>query len=142
MTPASHHADDTPTESMIDSTRIILPGPLADPVPRVMTRKADDLAFVSPELLREKLRAVGYREPILPVPSQCAVDNCPNVTHDVICFDCASEIEWMAREEEDRKSRAKAAKAFWPAFLMICALLAGLFYCATELGVWLREVVK
>lgn len=139
---------DDRTESMVsphdacDTTRIVLPGPLLPPAPRVLQRQADDLAFCAPETLAAKLRAIGYREPILPVPSLCAVDGCGQMTHTTICFDCATEIEWMAREEEDRKSRRKASAAFWPALILVLAMLAGLFFCASQLGAWLRWAVS
>lgn len=133
---------DDRTESMVsphdacNTTRIVLPGPLLPPAPRVLQRQADDLAFCAPETLAAKLRAIGYREPIL--PRTCAVDGCVNLTHELICQDCEIELEALAQDEEDRKSRRKAAKAFWPALLLIVALLAVVFYCASQLGLWLR----
>lgn len=127
-----------------DSTIVVAPGPMLDPTPIVLQRQANDLALCAPESLAAKLRAIGYREPVLPVPSPCAIDSCPNITHDTICRDCTEEIEYMqriSREEIDLRSLAKkAARTAWSAILLVVALLAGLFYASSELGVWLRMV--
>lgn len=139
--------DTTPNEAMVslphdacDTTIVVAPGPMLDPTPIVLQRQANDLAFCAPENLAAKLRAIGYREPVLPVPSPCAIDGCDNVTHDTICRDCTEEIDFMQRQEADRRSRTKTAKAFWPALILVTALLAGLFYAASELGAWIRMV--
>lgn len=56
-----------------ETTRIILPGPLAEPVPRVLSRKAEDTAYMAPEVIRKRfanrLREAGYQEPELQVAS-------------------------------------------------------------------------
>lgn len=135
--------DTTPNEAMVslphdacDSTIVVAPGPMLDPTPIVLQRQASDLAFCAPETLAAKLRAVGYREPIL--PRTCAVDGCANFTHALICQDCEIEIESLAQMEEDRKYRRKSALAFWPALLLVLALLAALFYGAAQLGAFVR----
>lgn len=123
--------NDTPTESMVslpahdacdpghDTTIVVAPGPLLPPTARVLQRQADDLAFCAPENLAAKLRAIGYREPIL--PRTCAVDGCPNFTHDVICQDCEIEIEALAQQDEEDK---RIARAFWPVARVVVAILA------------------
>ena len=125
---------DDRTESMVsphdacDTTRIVLPGPMLDPTPRVLQRQADDLAFCAPETLAAKLRAIGYREPIL--PRTCAVDGCINFTHELICQDCEIEIEALAQAEED----SKAGLAFWPALAVVVILLALIFAGCWKIG--------
>lgn len=119
--------DTTPSESMVhlpandaDGVSFItLPGPLLPPTPRVLQRQADDLAFCAPETLAAKLRAIGYREPIL--PRTCAVDGCVNFTHELICQDCEIELEALAQQEEDDK---RIARAFWPVARVVLAILA------------------
>ena len=104
---------------LCDTTIVVAPGPLLPPTPRVLQRQADDLAFCAPETLAAKLRAIGYREPIL--PRTCAVDGCVNLTHELICQDCEIELEALAQQEEDDK---RLARAFWPVARVVVAIIA------------------
>lgn len=104
----------------------------------VLLRRADDVAFMSPEVLREKLRQVNYRPPAVTQPSQCCVDGCPHLTIDTICWECQVHIDARVEDARLRLERRRANAAFWPALLMILALLALLFYAASQAGSTLR----
>lgn len=103
--------DDTPigTESMVDldgvppaedTTRIIFPGPHLAAKPRVLSREADDVAFMSPEVLREKLRRAGYQEPICGHFCRgCSAELPAGAVCGAYCYRCAEEIAAVHAEE-------------------------------------------
>ena len=152
VTLPSHDADDPAFYGVVKKTgadldhfdpkymgvHVVLPGPLLTPEPRVLLRHADDVAFMSPEVLREKLRRVNYRSPTVTQPTECAVDGCPHLTIDTICWECQVHIDARVEDARLRLERRRANAAFWPALLMILALLALLFYAASQAGSTLR----
>jgi hypothetical protein len=118
--------------------RVIAPGPLLPPKPRVLNRRADDTAYMSPEVLRSKLLQVGYRAQTVTQPTPCAVDGCNQLTIDTVCWECQVHIDARTEDARLRRERRRAAVAFWPATLTVIAVLGLLFYAASQAGVLLR----
>lgn len=134
------HSNATPTESMValpphdacadprldDTVRIILPGPLLPPV------ALRDAAFMSPELLTEKLRAL-YK-----TPHYCRSVGCENVVEHCgdHCPRCVSEIEALRKDYAEQGR--KASRIGWGAILVIVTFVLVLFaVCA-----WLGQVLR
>lgn len=118
-----------------DTVSIILPGPLADPVPRVLSRSAEDLSYMSPEMVAAKLKEL-YRE-----PHYCRSVGCGNqVAH---CGDhcprCTSEIDALRKDYAEQGR--KASRVGWAAIVIVCvfvcALLAGCWWLGQALRGWL-----
>lgn len=95
-------------------------GVLADS-PRVFTRSANDVAFMSPELLREKLRAAGYKEPVL--HHYCRVAGCGSIVErcGLMCPEYQAQSESLARYE--KKGKALFWEIMWVLFPWIIAAL-------------------
>ncbi len=124
--------DTTPTESHIqlphdacsDTTRIILPGNLSEPVPVTIR---DGVPHMTHERVAKMLRTAGYREPDLPPPQRCMAPDCLNYSSGVLCH----EHEQIAAEDR------KASKTFWGAFSIILLLLGAVIVVAAVKGGWL-----
>lgn len=116
--------DNTPTESLVS-----LPAHDAcEPSARVLQRRADDLAYVAPEHLAEKLRAIGYYEPVLPPVERCLVDGCQNMTATGICGECSGAIEQDALDQLKPQKTKSPGTRFWPALIGIVSLLGCIWF--------------
>lgn len=124
------HSDATPTESMVS-----LPpfdGRDSDGKPRVLSRQAEDTAYMAPEMVAAKLRAL-YKE-----PHYCRTVNCENeVDH---CGDhcprCTSEIEALRKQYTEQD--CKARRIGWEAIVVVLMFVVALFVGCAWLGKLLR----